>query len=82
MVGYVQTAVTVLESDRVAHLNVGISRPATHPIATYFYLLVNTSDKSAAETGLPKCLIFSNAMHSLTLSAIRQHVMKMLCIII
>ena len=81
MVGYVQTAVTVFESDGVAHLNVGISRPATHPIATYFYLLVNTSDKSAAETGLPKCLIFSNAMHSL-LSAIRQHAMKMLCIII
>ena len=82
VVGYVQTDVTVLESDGVAHLNVGISRPATHPIATYFYLLVNTSDKSAAETGLPKCLIFINAMHSLTLSATRQHAMKMLCIII
>ena len=52
VVGYVQTAVTVLESDGVAHLNVGISRPATDPIATYFYLLVNTSDKSATLTGL------------------------------
>ena len=52
MVGYVQTAVTVLESDGVAHLNVVISRPATNPIATYFYLVVNTSDKSATATGL------------------------------
>ena len=50
MVGYIQTAVTVLESDGVAHLNVSISRPAIDPIATYFHLLVNTSDKSA--TGL------------------------------
>ena len=64
-----ETAVTVLESDGVAHLNVGISRPAT--IAMYFYMLVNTSDKSAAATGLQKCLIFINAMHSLTLSATR-----------
>ena len=53
MVGYVQTAVTVLESDGVAHLNVVISRPATNPIATYFYLIVNTLDKSATATGLP-----------------------------
>ena len=52
MVGYVQTAVTVLESDGVAHLNVVISRPATNPIATYFYLIVNTSDNSATATGL------------------------------
>ena len=52
MVGYVQTVVTVLESDGVAHLNVVISRPATNLIATYFYLVVNTSDKSATATGL------------------------------
>ena len=58
MVGYVQTAVTVLESDGVAHLNVVISRPATNPIATYFYLLVNTSDKSATATGLQRCFFF------------------------
>ena len=59
MVGYVQTAVTVLESDGTANLNVVISRPATNPIATYFYLVVNTSDKSATATGLQRCLILS-----------------------
>ena len=57
MVGYVQTAVTVLESDGVAHLNVVISKPATNPIATYFYLVVNTSDKSATATGLQSFIL-------------------------
>ena len=57
--GYVQTTVTVLESDGVAHLNVVISRPKTNPIATYFYLIVNTSDKSASATGLQRCFLYT-----------------------
>ena len=50
-VGYVQTAVTVLESDGVAQLTVGISMPpGADPIETSFLLLVNTSDGTG--TGL------------------------------
>ena len=54
-VGYVQTVVTVLESDGVAQLTVGISMPPrADRIETSFSLLVNTSDGTA--TGLPWCL--------------------------
>ena len=56
-VGYVQTVVTVLESDGVAQLTVGISMPpGADPIEMSFFLLVNTSDGTA--TGLPWCLEF------------------------
>ena len=49
--GYVETVVTVLESDRVAQLTVAISMPpGADPIETSFFLLVNTSDGTA--TGL------------------------------
>ena len=59
-VGYVETVVTVLESDGVAQLTVGISMPpGVDPIETSFFLLVNTSDGTA--TGLPWCLEFECA---------------------
>ena len=54
-VSYIQTVVTVLESDRVAQLTVGISMPpGAGPIETSFFMIVNTSDGTA--TGLPWCL--------------------------
>ena len=54
-VGYVQTIVTVLESDGVAQLTVAISMPpGVDRIETSLFLLVNTSDGTA--TGLPWCL--------------------------
>ena len=56
-VGYVQTAVTVFESDGVAQLTVAISVPPQgDPIDTSFFLLVNTNDGTAA--GLSPCLEF------------------------
>ena len=52
-VGYVETAVTVLESDGVATLTVTISVPPEDvPIETLFFLLVNTLDVTATATGL------------------------------
>ena len=49
--GYVQTVVTVSESDGVAQLTVSISMsPEADPIETSFFLLLNTSDGTA--TGL------------------------------
>ena len=52
-VGYVQTDVTVFESDAVARLTVAISvPPGVDPIETSFYLLVNTMDRSATAAGL------------------------------
>ena len=57
--GYVQTNVTVLESGGVATLTVAISMPpGADPIATSFYLLVNTMDGSATAAGLPQSLKF------------------------
>ena len=54
-VGYVVTAVSVLESAGVAQLTVAISvPPGTDPIETSFLLLVNTNDGTAA--GLSSCL--------------------------
>ena len=52
-VGYVETAVTVLESDGEAQLTVAISVPPEDvPIETLFFLLVNTLDVTATATGL------------------------------
>ena len=54
VLGYVQTDVTltVIESDGVVHLTVGITVPTqTYQIEPSFYLLVNTFDGTA--TGLP-----------------------------
>ena len=46
--GYVQTTVTVLESDRVATLTVAITMPSeADPIERFFFLLVNTQDQTA-----------------------------------
>ena len=57
-VGYVQTAVSVSESDGVAQLTVAISVPPQgDPIETSFTLLVNTFDGTAA--GLASCLMIS-----------------------
>ena len=57
--GYVQTNVTVLESDGVATLTVAISMPPeADPTETSFYLLVNTMDISATEAGLPQSQMF------------------------
>ena len=57
--GYVQTNVTVLESDGVATLTVAISMPPeADPIETSFYLLVNTIDGSATAAGLPQSHMF------------------------
>ena len=48
-VGYIDTAVSVLESDGVAELTVAISVPPQGvPIETSFTLLVNTFDGTAA----------------------------------
>ena len=56
-VGYVDTAVSVSESDGVAQLTVAISVPPQgDPIETSFTLLVNTFDATAA--GLASCLEF------------------------
>ena len=68
--GYVQTNVTVLESDGVATLTVAISvPPGAVPIETSFYLLVNTIDGSATATGLPQSLEFVCVpIHFITLS--------------
>jgi len=53
-VGYVDTAVSVSESDGVAQLTVAISVPPQgDPIETSFTLLVNTLDGTAA--GLTSC---------------------------
>ena len=60
-VGYVETVVTVLESDRVAQLTVAISMPPeADPIETSFFLFVNTSDGTAR--GLPWCLEFAHTL--------------------
>ena len=60
-VGYVQTVVTVLESDGVAQLTVGISMPpGADRIETLFFMNVNTSDGTA--TGLPWCLEFAHTL--------------------
>ena len=56
-VGYVNTAVSVLESAGVAQLTVAISVPPQgDPIETSFTLLVNMFDGTAA--GLASCLAF------------------------
>jgi len=56
-VGYVQTDVSVSESDGVAQLTVAISVPPQgDPIETSFTLLVNTFNGTAA--GLASCLNF------------------------
>ena len=48
VVGYIQTNVTVSESDGVAQLTVAISMPPEDvSIETSFYLIVNTSDETA-----------------------------------
>ena len=68
-VGYVQTAVSVSESDGVAELTVAISVPPQgDPIETSFTLLVNTFDGTAA--GLTSRLEFDYILiyTSLTLS--------------
>ena len=58
-VGYVQTNVTVFESDGVARLTVAISvPPGADPIETSFYLLVNTMDGSATAAGLSQSVEF------------------------
>ena len=55
--GYVQTAVSVFESAGVAELTVAISVPnPSLAIETSFFLLVNTSDRSATAAGLSSCL--------------------------
>ena len=57
MVGYVQTAVSIPESARVAQLTVVISvPPQADRIETSFFLLVNMNDGTAA--GLSSCLEF------------------------
>ena len=68
-VGYVETSVTVLESDGVATLTVAISvPPGADPIETSFYLLVNTMDGSATAAGLSQCVEFVYPYPSLALS--------------
>ena len=58
-VSYVDTSVTVLESDGVAQLTVAISVPPQgDPIETSFFLLVNTNDGTATAAGLSSCLEF------------------------
>ena len=57
--GYVQTNLTVLESDGLVQVTVAISMPSeADPIETSFYLLVNTIDGSATGRGLPQSLKF------------------------
>ena len=64
-VGYVQTAVSILESAGVAQLTVAISvPPQAVPIETSFFLLVNTNDGTAA--GLSSCLEFD--LHTVSTS--------------
>ena len=58
-VGYVETAVSVFESDGVVQLTVAIS--TTNPsitIESSFLLLVNTNDGTATAAGLSSCLEF------------------------
>ena len=65
-VGYIQTAVTVSESDGVAQLTVKISMPHEEvPIDSevLFSLVVNTSDGTA--TGLVPILKFDLCTHTL-----------------
>ena len=51
VVGYIQTAVTLFESDGVAQLTVAITTPSqTYEIRSSFFLLVNTINGTA--TGL------------------------------
>ena len=58
-VGFVDTNVTVFESDGVATLTVAISvPPGADPIETSFFLLVNTVDGSATAAGLSQSLEF------------------------
>ena len=60
------TNVTVLESDGVATLTVAISMPPeADPIETSFYLIVNTTDGSATEAGLPQNQMFVCVSHTL-----------------
>ena len=68
-VGYVQTNVTVFESDGVATLTVAISVPTgADPIETSFYLLANTMDGSATAAGLSQSVEFVYTYISLALS--------------
>jgi len=56
-VGYVNTAVSVSESDGVAELTVAISVPnPSVAIETSFFLLMDTSDGTATAAGLSPCL--------------------------
>ena len=55
VVGYIQTIVTVLESDRVAQLQLTVATSAAQ-LDSSFSLLVNTSDGTA--TGLSSSLEF------------------------
>ena len=53
-VGYVQTDVTIFESEGVATLISAISvPPGADPIEASFFLLVNTMDGSERAAGLP-----------------------------
>ena len=55
--GYVETDVSVRESDGGAQLTVAISVPLPgDPIETFFFLLVNTNDGTATAAGLSSCL--------------------------
>ena len=50
-VGYVQTYVTISESDGVAQLTVAVSvPPGADPIEMFFFMVMNTQDQTA--TGL------------------------------
>ena len=56
-VGYVETAVSVFESEGVAQLTVAISEPPQGvAIETTFTLLVNTNDGTATAAGLSSVL--------------------------
>ena len=64
-VGYVDTSVTVFESDGVAQLTVAISvPPQAGSIETSFSLLVNTNDGTATAAGLSSCLEFDLHIHT------------------
>ena len=63
--GFVDTNVTVFESDGVATLTVAISFPSG-PIETSFYLLVNTMDGSATAAGLSQSLEWSLIVYPYT----------------
>jgi len=66
-VGYIDTAVSVSESDGVAQLTVAISVPPQGvPIETSFTLLVNTFDGTAA--GLTSCPEFEYVLIHTSLS--------------